>query len=99
MRGAPAGSRSLLVGGRGRGADDAAKSQMGGGSVYRLRVARGGTVAAAVVRRAEVRAALDHLAWDAALRIAGVVTGILPAAAGVCRGAAGVDRLIDVARL
>ena len=41
--------------------------------VDRLRLARRGPVAEAVVRRAEVRAALDHLARDVLARLAGVV--------------------------
>src|SRR4051812_8621417 len=43
---------------------DTSKADVAGGRVDRLCVARGGSVAAAVVRRAQMRAALDHLAWN-----------------------------------
>src|SRR5262245_59230547 len=44
--------------------NDAAKSNVTHGGIYRLRVTRGRPVAAAVVRRAQVRAALQNLAGN-----------------------------------
>jgi hypothetical protein len=55
------------------------------GRVDRLGVARGRSIAAAVVGRAQVRAAFDHLAWNPDLRLAGVVALVFPTAARVCR--------------
>ena len=61
--------------------------------VDRLGVARGRTVAAAVVGRAQVRAALDDLARNAGRRTAlAVAVGLAPAAR-VVRYAAGVGRI------
>src|SRR3954464_12110373 len=73
--------------------DHAAKSEMAGGGVDRLGVACGGTVAAAIVRRAKVRAALDHLAGDFDVRLAGIVACGLSAAARVFRDAASLRRI------
>src|SRR5262245_23913698 len=44
-------------------ADDAAEADMARGRIDRLALPGGRPVAQAVVRRAEMRAALDHLAW------------------------------------
>src|SRR6185436_15900336 len=49
---------------RGRLADHAAKAEVAGRRVDRLRHARGRPVAAAIVRRAQERTALHHLARD-----------------------------------
>ena len=46
---------------------------MGHAAVDHLRLARSGTIAEAVVGGAEMRAALDHSAWDAELRQVRVV--------------------------
>ena len=54
-------------------ANDAAKSEMACRRIHRFRVARGRAVAAAVVRRAKVRAALDDLAGNLNIRLAGAV--------------------------
>src|SRR4051812_27921718 len=62
------------------------------GGVDRLGVTRGRTVAAAVIGRAEMRAALEHLAWDFYVRIA-VVTCILRSAARISRNAARLWRV------
>src|SRR5690349_12276603 len=64
---------------------------MAGGSVDRLCVSRCRPVASAVVRRAQMRAALDDLAWNfhvggsgvIAVRLAGT-TRVLGDAAGLC---------------
>src|SRR4029450_13246131 len=64
----------LLLGSR---SDDAAKADVAGRGVDRLGLARGGAIAQAVVRSAQVRAALDHpprdvrsgLSLDEALRL------------------------------
>src|SRR5262245_56898149 len=56
-------------------------------------MARGGPVAAAIVRRTEVRAALDHLARNLDLRLAGVVAALLAPTARVFRDAAGLWRI------
>src|SRR5262245_60314694 len=55
-----------------RGPDHAAESQVAGRCVHCLRHARGRAVALAVVRRAEVGAALHHPAWNADAGRAGV---------------------------
>src|SRR5215218_9496219 len=73
--------------------DDAAEADVARRRIHRLRMARGGAVAAAVARRAQVRAALDHLARDPDLRLARVVaTGLAPTAR-VLRDAAGLRRV------
>ena len=51
-------------------------------------VARGRTIAPAIVGRAQVRAALDHLARNPDLRLAGVVALLLAPAARILRDAA-----------
>src|SRR5687768_2804412 len=72
--------------------DDAAEADVAGGGVDRLGVARGRAVAAAVARRAQVRAALDDLARNADCRLAGVVAVLLAPATRVCRDAAVFQR-------
>ena len=74
-------------------AHDTAKPDVAGGCVDRFGVARGGTVAAAIVRRAKVRAALDYLAGNFDIRLAGVVTCSLSAAARIFGNAAGFRRI------
>src|SRR6188508_2393617 len=56
-------------------------------------MARGRAVAAAVVRRAQMRAALDDLAGNPDLRLAGVVAVLLEPAARIFRDAAGLRRI------
>jgi hypothetical protein len=56
--------------------------------VNRLGVASCRAIAAAIVRRAEVRAAFHDLAWDLDLRLARIVARALTAAAGIYRNAA-----------
>src|SRR5688500_17104301 len=67
---------------------DAAEPHVARRRVDRLGEARGGPVAAAVVRRAQVRAALEHLAGDSDLRLAWVVAALLARPARVGRDAA-----------
>src|SRR5215213_4867269 len=72
---------------------DAPKANMACGSIDRLRVARSRPVAAAVVRRAEMRAALDHLPGNLDMRQRGVVAVVLPSAARIFRNAARLRRV------
>ena len=71
---------------------------MAGGRVDGLRIARRGPIALAVIRRAEKRTALDHLAGDARPRSGGIVTLRLGDAAGVARRAAGLVGIMSMAR-
>jgi hypothetical protein len=57
----------------GAGPDDAAQAEVRRRRLHLLGHPRSLPVPPAVVRRAEVRAALDHLAWDADLRLTRVV--------------------------
>src|ERR1700732_1688122 len=56
-------------------------------------MARGRAVAAAVIRRAQMRAAFDDLAGNLDLRLAGVVAAILAPAARIFRNAARLRRV------
>src|SRR3954465_345235 len=78
---------------RGRSPDHAAKPEMAGGGVDRLGMARGGPIAPAVVRRAQMRAALDHLARDLDVGLAGVVAPLLGTAARIFRHTARLRRV------
>src|SRR5262249_58966759 len=69
-------------------APDAAEAEMASRGVDRLGVARGGPVAAAIIRRTEMRAALYDLARDFDPRLAGIVAFLLARAARVDRQAA-----------
>src|SRR5690348_4480682 len=71
-------------------ANDAAESQVARGRVHVLGVTRRGAVAPAVVRRAQMRAALDDLAGNFCARLAWIVAVLLPCAARVLRNAAGL---------
>src|SRR6266571_1951339 len=73
--------------------NDAAESDVTCRRVDRLRVTRGRAVAAAVVRRAQMRAAFGDLARNFNLRLAGVVAAILFAAAWILRNAARLRRV------
>src|SRR5882724_8924522 len=79
-----------------RRADDAAESQMAGCGIDRLGHARGRAIAPAVVGRAEIGAALHHLAGDGNLRHARVAAAAALAAARVVDRAAGVVDLAVV---
>jgi len=56
---------------------------MTGRGIDWLRVARGRAVAAAVIRRAKVRAAFDDLAWNLDLRQARIVALLFATAARI----------------
>ena len=63
---------------------------MTGRRVDRFREARGRSVPTAVVGRAEMRAALDHLAWNPDLRLTGIVAVALLWPPRIVRRAAGL---------
>src|SRR5690606_18103562 len=67
---------------------DAAEPDMRSGGVHRLRITGGGTVALAIVRSAQVRASLEHLAPDLDLGGAGIPARPLVAAARIAGRAA-----------
>ena len=92
--------RSIRGSGRRRGGrpDDAAEAEVRRGGVDRLRKARRGPVSAAVVWRAEVRAALDHPAGDENLGLARIVALGLARSAGIARRATGLDHLAGMTR-
>src|SRR5271170_4898865 len=60
------------VGSTGAFSADTPKPEVARGRIHRFRMARGRAVAAAVIRRAQMRAAFDDLAGDFDLRLAGV---------------------------
>src|SRR6266436_5436544 len=66
--------------------------------VDRLRVTRGRTVAPAIVGCAEMRAALEHLARNPALRIARIVARVFEATARIFGNAARLRRIGFVLR-
>src|SRR5690349_25165527 len=66
---------------------------MAGGGVDRLGMARRRAVAPAVVRRAEMGAALQHLARNPDGRLAGIIALRLRPAARILRHAAGLRRI------
>src|SRR6516162_7848330 len=66
---------------------------MAGRGIDRLGMARGGAVTAAIIWRAEMRAAFQDLARNLDLRLAGIVARVLAAAARVLRDAAGLRRI------
>src|ERR1700729_4181148 len=76
------------VGSSGACSDDTPESEVARRRIHRFRMARGRAVAAAVIRRAQMRAAFDDLAGDFDLRLAGVVALRLAAAARIFRNAA-----------
>src|ERR1700740_2989013 len=78
---------------RSRLTSDATKTDMARRGVDRLRMTRSRAVAAAVIRRAQVRAALQHLARNPDFGLAGVVARILTTAPRIDRDAA---RLVSV---
>src|SRR5262245_59635118 len=67
----------------------AAKPDMGGGTVHRLRMPRRGPVTPAVILRAQMRAALEHLAPEAMRAIARIAAAGLIAAPRIARRTAG----------
>src|SRR5215470_10864004 len=75
-----------------RSPDDAAKADVARGSVDGLGVTCRWPVAAAIIWRAQVRAALQHLAWDADVRLAFIVTALLGRTVRIFRKATGAWR-------
>jgi hypothetical protein len=72
---------------------DAPKAHMIGGRIDCLRMARSRAVAAAIVRRAQMRAAFENLAWNPDVGLAGVVARGLGTVARIFRDAAGLRRV------
>src|SRR6185295_9901134 len=81
------------------GTHDAAKAHVTGRGVDRLGEPGGGPVAAAVVRRAEVRAALEYFARNPNGGIGRIEAGFRPAGSRIVGNAAGLQRLGRVAWL
>src|SRR5580704_8546236 len=73
--------------------NDAAKSQMASGCIDILRMTRRRAVSPAVVWRAQMRAALDHLARYFCSRLARIIAVFLACTARVLRNAAGLRRV------
>src|SRR6478735_6882679 len=69
---------------------------MAGRRIDGFGVARRGAIAAAIVRRTEMRAALEHLARNADVRLAGIEASAFRATAWVQRDAAGLRRIAMV---
>src|SRR5215469_14530688 len=78
--------------------DDAAKADVAGGGVDGLGVPRRGTVAAAIIGSAQMRAAFQYLARDADVRLAAVITALLRRPTRVLGRAARTRRSYLVAR-
>src|SRR4051794_9080221 len=78
--------------------DDAAKAEMAHRSIDGLRVTRCWAVATAVARRAQVRSALQNLAWDVDFRVAGIIALLRPPTSRVDRNAACFRRIARVPR-
>src|SRR5215469_5024098 len=66
---------------------DATKTNVACGRIHRFGVARRRAVTAAVVRRAEMRAAFEDLAWDFDFRQTRIVAVLLTSAARIVRDA------------
>src|SRR6266568_9661441 len=71
----------------------AAKSEMACGCIDRFGMPRCRSIAAAIVRRAQMRAALDHLAGDRHVGLAGIVATLLAPPARVLGNAARLRRI------
>jgi len=71
-----------------RARGDALEPELAGGGVDRFGVACGWAITPAIIRRAQMRAALNNLARDLDVRLAWIVTGILAATARALRNAA-----------
>src|SRR5215469_2626773 len=78
--------------------DNAAKADMAGRGVDRVCVPRRRAVAPAVIRRAQMRAALQHLARNRNVGLARVVACFPVAALRVLRDAAGLVRIGPMSR-
>lgn len=68
--------------------NDAAEAEMAGGGIDRLCHARRRPVAAAIIRRAQIRAALHHFARYFDVRRGGIIALVMLCASGVKAGAA-----------
>src|SRR5215471_2815106 len=73
--------------------DDTAKADMACRGVDRLGMPRSGPIAAAIIWRAQVRTALEHLARNPDVWLAGIVAHALRSTARVYRNAAGLRRV------
>src|SRR3954453_21246727 len=71
----------------------AAKAEMAGRRIHRLGVARGWAITAAIIRRAEVRAAFDYLARNFYVGLARVIARVFATAARILRHAARLRRI------
>lgn len=67
---------------------DASEANVAGGRVFWFRMAGGGTVAPAVVRRAKMRSAFQHPPWNSYFRLAEIEACLSIAASGIPRNAA-----------
>src|SRR5215475_10704924 len=75
----------------------AAKSDMAHAGVDHLRLARRRPVTQAIIGGAQVRAALDHFAWNAELRLTRIVAFVRRDDAWIdCRSATGFDDLVGM---
>src|SRR5262245_41424124 len=72
---------------------DAAEADVRGRGIDRLCMTRRRPIAAAIIRRTQMRAALDHLAGNLDVRKAGVVAVLLSPAARVFWNTAGLRRV------
>ena len=63
------------------------------GCIDRFSMTRRRTITTAVIRRAQMRAALDDLAWDFDIRLAGVVAALFASAARIFGNAARLRRV------
>src|SRR5688572_13909393 len=98
---APAGQGAASCSGaaRGAGAHDAAEAEVRRRGVDWLGESGGGTIAAAVVRRAQVRTAPDHLPRDADPGLGRIAALFLVAAPRILRRAARLQRLVRMLRM
>src|SRR5690606_13039556 len=74
-----------------------AEADMAGRGIDRLRMTRGGAVAPAVIRRAQMRAALENLARDRGPGLGEIMAAYGRELAGILRDAAGFGRIGSVA--
>src|SRR4051794_32176281 len=79
--------------GLGASPDDATKSEVTGGSVDLFGVPCRRPVATAIVRRAQIRSALDDSSRESDVGLAGVEASVLTATARIFRNTAGLRRV------
>src|SRR5271165_6663346 len=82
--------RDASVIARSRLTNDATETDMAGRGVHRLGMTRGRTVAAAIIRCTQVRAAFQHLTRNLDFGLARVVARVLTTAPRIDRDAAGL---------